>query len=64
MYSMVCEQKTNILPENASQIDTIFPKIYITVYWTTSQCLSSYSCAKFCFAYPFSSEAHLYIFAN
>ena len=64
MYSMVCEQQTNVLPENTSQNDTIFPKIDITLYRTTSQCLSSYGCAKFCFIYPFNSDAHLYIIAN
>ena len=32
MYSTVCEKQTNLLPENASQNDTIFAKIYITLY--------------------------------
>ena len=35
----------NLLPENASQNDTIFPKSRYGIYQTTLQCLSSYGCA-------------------
>ena len=42
---MVSAQQTNLLPENASQNDTIFAlKVYRT-YATTSQYLSSYGCS-------------------
>ena len=45
LYSMVSVQKTSLLPENASQNNTIFSKSLYRIYWTNSQCLNSYGCA-------------------
>ena len=45
LYSTISAQQTNLLPENASQNDTIFPKSRYRIYQTTSQWLSSYGCA-------------------
>ena len=45
LYSMISVQQTNLLPENASQNDAIFPKSRYGICQTTSQCLSSYGCA-------------------
>ena len=38
-------QQTNLLPENASQNDTILPKVYSHRCRTTLHCLSSHGCA-------------------
>ena len=45
IHSTISAQQTNLLPENASQNDGIFPKSQYGIYQTTSQCLSSYGCA-------------------
>ena len=42
LYSAISVQQTNLLPENASQNDAIFPKSRYGIYQSTSQCLSSY----------------------
>ena len=44
LYSTISAQQMNLLPENASQNDAIFPKSRYGIYQTTSQCLSSYGC--------------------
>ena len=45
LYSAISAQQTNLLPENPSQNDAIFPKSRYGIYQTTSQWLSSYGCA-------------------
>ena len=45
LYSTISVQQTNLLPENASQKNTVFPKSRYGIYQTISQCLSSYGCA-------------------
>ena len=45
LYTMVSAQQTNLLPNNASRNDTIFAQKVYRIYATTSQYLSSYSCA-------------------
>ena len=45
LYSTISAQQTNLLPENASQHDTIFPKSGHGIYQTALQWLSSYGCA-------------------
>ena len=45
LYSTKSAQQTNLLRENASQNDAIFPKSRYGMYQTTLQCLSSYGCA-------------------
>ena len=45
LYSTISAQQTNLLPENASQNDAIFPKSRYGIYQTTSQWLRSYGCA-------------------
>ena len=45
LYSTISAQQTNLLPENASQNDAIFPKSRYGIYQTTLQWLSSYGCA-------------------
>ena len=42
LYSMVSVQQTNLLHENASQNNAIFPKSRYCIYQTTLQCLSSF----------------------
>ena len=42
IYSTVSVQQTNLLPANASQIKPFSTKVYITLYWTTSQYVSCY----------------------
>ena len=42
---MVSAQQTNLLPKNASRNDAIFAQKVYRIYATTSQYLSSYSCA-------------------
>ena len=44
LYSTISVQQTNLLSENASQNDTIFPKSRYHIYQTASQCFSSYGC--------------------
>ena len=39
---MVSAQQANLLPENASRNDIIFPNSLYCIYRTTSQCLSSH----------------------
>ena len=45
LYSTIGAQQTNLLPENASENNAIFPKSWYGIYQTTSQWLSSYGCA-------------------
>ena len=45
LYSTIGAQQTNLLPENTSENDAIFPKSRYGIYQTTSQCLISYGCA-------------------
>ena len=37
-------QEVNFLPETLPETTQFFPKVYITLHPTTSQCLSSYCC--------------------
>ena len=45
IYCMMNAQEVNLLPETLHETTQFFPKVYITLHLTTSQCLSSYCCA-------------------
>ena len=45
LYSMISAQQTNLLPENGSKNDAVFPKSRYGIYQTTSQGVSFYGCA-------------------
>ena len=45
LYSTVSVQQTIFLPQNASQMTPVLPKVYVAYVRPPSQCLSSYGCA-------------------